>query len=149
MNLLNASTLTCLEEGLEETLAPHRLGVFPHLGRSLKTTHYLESLNSLVAQRVAKVDRWRSSNQTQRWLAAARRDIEPRLRRIRGYRAIPLLRGALERECWPEAELTVAGRAAEGHAGVRFGSSTRNGIDPSSAVRCLPWNVTPAAAEQS
>lgn len=33
--------------------------------------------------------------QKQRWLAAAHLDIEPRLRRIKGVRALPLLRQAL------------------------------------------------------
>ena len=93
--LLNESAVKSLDEGLEETLTLHRLGVFRELGISLKTTNCLESLNSLVEQRVAKVDRWRTSDQKQRWLAAALLDIEPRLRRIKGFRALPLLRQAL------------------------------------------------------
>lgn len=97
LRLCNASAVPSLEEGLEETLTLHRLGVFRELGISLKTTNCLESLNSLVAQRVAKVDRWRTSDQKQRWLAAALLDIEPRLRRIKGFRALPVLRAALER----------------------------------------------------
>src|SRR5512139_4310131 len=88
LRLLNESALKSLDEGLEETLTLHRLGVFRELGISLKTTNCLESLNSLVAQRVAKVDRWRSSDQKQRWLAAALLEIEPRLRRIKGFRAL-------------------------------------------------------------
>ena len=95
LRLLNESAARSLLEGLEETLTLHRLGVFPHLGVSLKTTNCLESLNGLVEQRVGKVDHWRTSDQKQRWLAAALLDIEPRLRRIRGYRALPLLRQAL------------------------------------------------------
>ena len=98
LRLLNESAVRSLDEGLEETLTLHRLGVFAQLGISLKTTNCLESLNSLVAQRVAKVDRWRTSDQKQRWLAAALLDIEPRLRRIKGFHALPLLRAALERE---------------------------------------------------
>jgi len=97
LRLLNESAVRSLEEGLEETLTLHRLGVFRELGISLKTTNCLESLNSLVEQRVARVDRWRTSDQKQRWLAAALLDIEPRLRRIKGFRALPLLRAALER----------------------------------------------------
>jgi transposase-like protein len=96
LRLLNESALRSLDEGLEEPLTLHRLGVFRELGISLKTTNCLESLNSLIAQRVGKVDRWRSSDQKQRWLAAALLDIEPRLRRIKGFRALPLLRAALE-----------------------------------------------------
>jgi len=95
LRLLNESAVKSLDEGLEETLTLHRLGVFRELGISLKTTNCLESLNSLVEQRVAKVDRWRTSDQKQRWLAAALLNIEPRLRRIKGFRALPLLRQAL------------------------------------------------------
>ena len=107
LRLLNASAVASLDEGLEETLTLHRLGVFRELGISLKTTNCLESLNSLVEQRVARVDRWRTSDQKQRWLAAALLDIEPRLRRIKGFRALPLLRVALERAL-PQQEGTVS-----------------------------------------
>ncbi len=95
LGLLNESAVRSLDEGLEETLTLHRLGLFRELGLSLKTTNCLESLNALVEQRTAKVDHWHSSDQKQRWLAAALLDIEPRLRRIKGFRALPLLRRAL------------------------------------------------------
>ncbi len=98
LGLLNESAVRSLDEGLEETLTLHRLGLFRELGISLKTTNCLESLNALVEQRTTKVDHWRSSDQKQRWLAAALLDIEPRLRRIRGFRALPLLRRALVAE---------------------------------------------------
>jgi transposase-like protein len=93
--LLNASAVASLDEGMEETLTLHRLGVFPQLGISLKTTNCLESLMSQVEQRTGKVDRWRNSDQKQRWVASALLDIEPRLRRIKGYRHLPTLRAAL------------------------------------------------------
>jgi transposase-like protein len=64
----------------------------------MKTTNCLESINALIGHRTAKVTSWRTSDQKQRWLAAALLDIEPRLRRIRGYRALPLLRPALQAE---------------------------------------------------
>jgi transposase-like protein len=107
LRLLNESAVRSLEEGLEETLTLHRLGVFRELGISLKTTNCLESLNSLVEQRVAKVDRWRTSDQKQRWLAAALLDIEPRLRRIKGFRALLLLRRALLAEFQVEKGMTT------------------------------------------
>jgi transposase-like protein len=112
LRLLNESAARSLDEGLEETLTLHRLGCFPQLGLSLKTTNCLESLNSLIAQRVAKVDHWRTSDQKQRWLAAALLDIEPRLRRLKGFRALPVLRAALERECRQEEGTVVAVQAA-------------------------------------
>jgi len=95
---LNESALRSLDEGLEETLTLHRLGVGPTLRQSLATTNMLESVFSGVEARTRKVDRWRTSNQKQRWLAAALLDVEPRLRRVRGYRALPPLREALRKQ---------------------------------------------------
>jgi len=94
----NQSAAASLAEGLEETLALHRLGVYGVLGRSLKTTNCLESVNALVEERCAKVDHWRNSSQRQRWLATALVDIEPRMRKVMGYRHLPKLREALQRE---------------------------------------------------
>jgi len=98
LRLLNESAVTSLDEGFEETLTLHRLGVFGALGTSLKTTNCLESINALVERRTGKVTSWRTSDQKHRWLAGALLDIEPRLRRIRGHRSLPLLRSALQRE---------------------------------------------------
>jgi putative transposase len=96
LRLLNVSAVASLDEGMEETLTLHRLGVFPQLGLSLKTTNCLESLMAQVGQRTDKVDRWRNSDQKQRWVASALLDIEPRLRRVKGYRHLPTLRAALQ-----------------------------------------------------
>ena len=86
------------DEGFDETLTLHRLGVFAELGTSLKTTNALESIHARVESRTAKVDHWKNSEQKQRWLATALLDLEPRLRRIRNYRALPLLREAIKRQ---------------------------------------------------
>ena len=96
--LLNASAANSLDEGLEETLTLHRLGVFAELGTSLKTTNALESIHARVESRTAKVDHWKNSEQKQRWLATALLDLESRLRHIRNYRALPMLREALRRQ---------------------------------------------------
>jgi transposase-like protein len=105
---LNESAVRSLDEGLEETLTVHRLGIGPTLRQTLATTNMLESVFSLVEQRTGKVDRWRSSNQKQRWLAAALLDVEPRLRRVRGYRALPQLREALQKGRTKESKIKVA-----------------------------------------
>jgi transposase-like protein len=99
---INESAVGSLDEGFEETLTLHRLGVFPELGRSLRTTNCLESINGLVEHRTGKIDYWKNSNQKQRWLAAALLDIEPRLRRIKGYRHLPVLRRAMQAEMKPK-----------------------------------------------
>ena len=70
----------------------------PYLKDSFRTTNCLESLNSQVEQRTGKVKRWRTSNQRYRWLAAALLDIEPRLRKVKGMRYLPLLRQAIQKE---------------------------------------------------
>ncbi len=110
LRLVNASAVKSLDEGFEETLTLHRLGVFGALGISLKTTNCLESINALIGQRTGKVTHWRTSEQKHRWLAAALLDIEPRLRRIRGYRYLPLLRSALQTEV--RGKETMAGQQA-------------------------------------
>jgi transposase-like protein len=93
---LNASAAKSLDEGLEDTLTLHRLGLAVELGTSFKTTNGLESVNALVEHRTGKVDCWKNSDQKQRWLATALLDIEPRLRRVKGFRHLPALRRALQ-----------------------------------------------------
>jgi putative transposase len=92
---INESAVGSLDEGLEETLTLHRLGMYPLVGRSLKTTNILESVNAQAEERCGRVDHWKNSNQKHRWLAAALLDIEPRLRRLSGYRHLPALREAI------------------------------------------------------
>jgi len=87
-----------LDEGFEESLTFHRLGVFALVGRSLKTTNVIESVHSMAEQRCGRVDHWKSSNQKHRWLATALLNIEPRLRRLLGYRHLPRLRAAIQKE---------------------------------------------------
>ena len=53
--------------------------------------HNLE-VNSLLEQLTHNVRRWTNSSQRHRWVATALLDIEPRLRRVKGYRHLPMLR---------------------------------------------------------
>ncbi len=109
LKVLNESAVKSLDEGFEETLTLHRLGLFRQLGRSLKTTNCLESINAQVARRIGRVTAWRTADQKHRWVAAALLEIEPRLRRVKGYRALPRLRTALQTEI---REQTAAQREA-------------------------------------
>ena len=93
---INESAVASLDEGLEDTLTLHRLGLFQELGESFKTTNCLENLNSLVGQRTDKVDCWKNAEQKHRWLATTLLDIEPRLRKVRGHRQLVRLRAALQ-----------------------------------------------------
>ena len=94
----NQSAAASLAEGMEETLTLHRLGVYGVLGRSLKTTNCLESVNALIEERCAKVDSWKKSAHKHRWLATALLDIEPRLRKVKGFKHLPKLREAIQRD---------------------------------------------------
>ena len=98
LEVKNLSAVASLDEGFEETLTLHRLGVFGLLGESLKTVNCMESIHAQVEQRCQRVDYWKNSSQRQRWLAAVLLDIEPRLRKIKGYRFLPMLRKAIKRE---------------------------------------------------
>ena len=47
LGLLNRSAVASLDEGLEETLTLHRLGLAKQLGRSFRTTNCIENVNAL------------------------------------------------------------------------------------------------------
>lgn len=95
---INESAVRSLDEGFDETLTLHRLGLFALIGRSLKTTNILESVNAQAEDRCGRVDRWKNSSQKERWLASALLDIEPRLRRLLGHRHLPKLRAAIRED---------------------------------------------------
>jgi transposase-like protein len=92
---INPSAARSLEEGLEETLTVHRLGIGAVLRRKLATTNPIESCLSTV-QRVARnVKRWREGDQPLRWTAAGLLEAEKKFRRIKGYQEILLLKERL------------------------------------------------------
>ena len=88
----NPSTARSLEEGLEETLTVHRLGIGAVLRPKLATTNSIESCLSTV-QRVARnIKRWREGSQPLRWTATGLLEAEKKIRRIKGYQEILLLK---------------------------------------------------------
>ena len=91
----NQNALRSLQEGQEEVLTLHRLGLFPLLGVSFKTTNCIESLNALAKNYCRRIRNWTDSSQKQRWLAAALLDAEPGLRRVKGYNYLHELEKAL------------------------------------------------------
>jgi len=98
LKLMNLSALTSLEEGLDETLTLHRLGLMPMLKDSFRTTNCIENVNSLIAQLTHNVRRWTNSSQRHRWVATALLDIQPRLQRVNGHKHLPMLRQAIQAE---------------------------------------------------
>lgn len=104
---VNVSAARSLEEGLEETLTLHRLGVYPELGLSFKTTNLIETIMARVEATTLRVDRWRTSDQKLRWCAAALLAIEPRLRRVKNYQQLPLLEAALTGKLTPASHVAA------------------------------------------
>ena len=98
--LVNRSAARSLDEGLEETLTLHRLGLAEELRLSFTTTNVIESIHAHVGRLTDHVDRFRNSDQKHRWVGTALMEIEPRLRRVRGCKHLALQRetGGVKRQ---------------------------------------------------
>jgi len=88
---LNPSAARSLEEGMEETLTVHRLGVPDQLRRTLACTNVIESAFSIVETVCRNVKRWRDGDQIERWVGSGLLVAERQFRKVIGYRQIPLL----------------------------------------------------------
>lgn len=108
LRLINGSAVESLLEGLEETLTLHRLGVFEELGTSFKTTNCLENVNRQLERLTHRVSYWKNSDQRQRWTATALLEIEPRLRKVKGFRHLKALRKAMNQERHPKSDSAAA-----------------------------------------
>lgn len=97
LKLINESAVASLDEGFEETLTLHRLGLFEKIGKSFKTTNCIENVNKQLEVYTGRVSRWHHSNQRRRWVATALLEIEPRLNRVMGYEHLKELRAAMKR----------------------------------------------------
>ena len=93
---INLSAVNSLEEGFEETLMLHRLGMFEKLGSSFKTTNCIENVNRLLGIYTDRVCYWKNSHQRQRWVATALMEMEPSLRKVRGHQHLPQLRTLMQ-----------------------------------------------------
>jgi putative transposase len=89
---INLSAVKSLDEGLEETLTLHKLGLSEKLGASLGTTNCIENLNSQLGRYLNKVKRWINSDQIFRWVACGLLEAERRMKKIRNYKSLKLLR---------------------------------------------------------
>ncbi len=85
-----------IREGLDETLTLQRLGIEGALYQTLRSTNTIENLNSLIATYTRNVKRWQGGSMVLRWASAAVLDASKRFRRIRGFRDLHRLLGALE-----------------------------------------------------
>lgn len=76
-----------LDEAGEELLTLHRLGISGKLRESLSCTNMIESLFSVVREKVRRVKNWKSkgSSQILRWVASATIEHKTKMRKIFGY----------------------------------------------------------------
>lgn len=93
---INPSAARSLEEGMEETLTVHRLGVGSLLRRTLSTTNAIESCLSTVRHVTRNVKRWQGGDHVARWTAAGLLEAEKKFRRVKGYRELPELARKLD-----------------------------------------------------
>lgn len=84
-----------LEEGLEETLTLHRLGLNELLRKSLSSSNLIESCFARTEAWTRRVKRWRNAKMVLRWGAAALLVAEKGFRRIRGHKHLAELIVAL------------------------------------------------------
>jgi transposase-like protein len=93
---VNPSAARSLEEGLDETITLHRIGVPTELRRVLRTTNPIESAFSRVRTVCQNVKRWRAGDQRERWIGSALIFVEQNFRRIVGCKAMPKLVSILQ-----------------------------------------------------
>jgi len=100
---INPSAARSLEEGMENSLTLHKLGVPESLRRSFQTTNIIESCFSVVRNHLRRVKRWRRGDMVTRWLATALLEVEKRFRKIRGYREMAKLTLSLQSQSKKES----------------------------------------------
>jgi len=92
---INPSAARSLEEGLEETLTVHRLGVGKLLRQTLASTNPIESCFSIVEKVARNVKRWRAGDHALRWTATGLLEAEKKFRKVKGYRELEILQRKL------------------------------------------------------
>jgi transposase-like protein len=102
---INPSAARSLEEGMEETLTLHRLGVGTLLRRSLSTTNIIESCLSTVRHVTRNVKRWQGGDHIARWTAAGLLEAEKKFRKVKGYRELKELAGKLNPHSTPQQQV--------------------------------------------
>jgi len=107
LSKINRTATNSLEEGLEETLTIHRLGLVETLGRAFTTTNLIENLNSQLAKYIRKVKRWINSDMRARWVAVALIEIEKKMIRVNRFEKLHLLRTAIKNELILEQKIVA------------------------------------------
>lgn len=96
LKIMNLQAGRSLEEGLEELLTLHKLGVNEDFSVSFSTTNCIESLNSQLKKYVGRVTNWSSSDQRYRWVATALMKIESKMRKVDNFKNLKHLKKAIQ-----------------------------------------------------
>lgn len=92
----NEPAARSLEEGMEETLTIHKLGLPDLLRKSLSSTNMIESTYSRYRHVTRNVKRWKNVEQKMRGAATALLEAERSFRKLRGFKSMSVLAAALE-----------------------------------------------------
>jgi transposase-like protein len=82
-------------EGIDEILTVTRLGLPAELRRSLACTNIIENMNGTIRQVCRNVKRWQDATMALRWTSAGMLEAAKGFRRLKAYKQLPILRGAL------------------------------------------------------
>ena len=104
---LNLSALESYREAKDDLLVVHELKLSRQLKRVFSTTNPIESLNSLIEEDMRRVKKWQDSAHFQRWLATYCLHSETKMRRVRGFKALPGLWVLLRTMCEDQGDKQV------------------------------------------
>jgi transposase-like protein len=88
---LSEPAAASLEEGMEETLTVHKLGLKSDLKRILSSTNCIESMFSMARRHKRNVKRWKNTSHVERTLVVTLLEAESRFHRVQGYRDLKVL----------------------------------------------------------
>ncbi len=88
LKVINLSAARSLQEGMENILTLHRLGLNLDFSKSFATTNCIENLNSQIGKYLNKVKSWKNSKERYRLIAAALLEIEMKMRKVSNFRKL-------------------------------------------------------------
>jgi putative transposase len=82
-------------EGIDEIVTVTKLGLPMELRRSFACTNIIENMNGTIRQVCRNVKRWQDATMALRWTSAGMLEAAKGFRRLKAYKQLPILRGAL------------------------------------------------------
>ena len=95
LKTLSTSGANNLEEAFDDSLTVHGLGITGGLRKTLVTTNPIESAFDIVRTLSRRVKRWSGTGMVLRWAGSGLVRAEAQFRRVKGYKELPQLLGAL------------------------------------------------------